>query len=148
MKVKIIGLRKLESQFTEMSNDLRSDLTKQMVITLAQMNRDVKKGINTGGRTGRLYVRNGKTRQRSAPGELPKTDTGDLVSKFDTKVKSGRNKVVGVLSNSSDHAVQLEFGSSLKGGRPFMRPLWNKWHSIIFARFQATIKLSLRKNSK
>lgn len=148
MKVKIIGLRRLESQLTEMSRDLRSDLAKQMAITLAQMNRDVKKGINTGSRTGRTYIKDGKTRRRSAPGELPKTDTGDLVSRFATKVNSSKKRVKGILSNNSDHAVKLEFGPKSKGGRPFMRPLWRKWNSIIFARFQATIKLSLRKNSK
>ena len=88
MKVKILGRKRLRSQLKEMSDDLRSDLAKQMAISLAQMNRDVKKGINTGSRSGTIYKRGGRTRQRSAPGELPKTDTGDLVSKFSTSAKN------------------------------------------------------------
>jgi len=148
MKVKVIGMRKLSDQFSEMEKDLRSDLAKQMAVALAQMDRDVKKGINTGSRTGRLYERQGKKRQRSAPGELPKTDTGDLVSRFSTKVKLSKRKVTGVLSNDSDHAVPLEFGSVASGGRPFMRPLYIKWHDLIFIKFKAVMQESLRKNGK
>ena len=40
-----------------------------------------KKGISTGGRSGRIYDRGkGKTHQASAPGEFPKTDYGALAS--------------------------------------------------------------------
>jgi hypothetical protein len=148
MKGQIIGLRKLSDQLDKMSDDLRSDLAKQMAVTMAQMNRDVKKGINTGSRTGRTYKRGGKTRQRSAPRELPKTDTGDLVSRFSTKVNVKPANVVGVLENNSDHAVHLEFASPDNGGRPFMRPLWGKWHNLVFIKFKTVIKLSLRKNSR
>jgi len=148
MKVKIIGMRQLTDQFSEMEKDLRSDLAKQMAVTMGQMNADVKKGINTGARTGRIYERDGKKRQRSAPGELPKTDTGDLVSRFSTKVKLSKRKVTGVLSNDSDHAVPLEFGSVASGGRPFMRPLYIKWHELIFIKFKVVMKESLRKNGK
>ena len=148
MKVKVIGMRQLSDQFSEMEKDLRSDIAKQMAVALAQMNADVKKGINTGARTGRIYERDGKKRQRSAPGELPKTDTGDLVSRFSTKVKLSKRKVTGVLSNDSDHAVPLEFGSVASGGRPFMRPLWVKWAPLLKVKFITTMKLSLRKNGK
>ena len=141
-------MRKLSDQFSEMEKDLRSDLAKQMAVTMGQMNADVKKGINTGARTGRIYERDGKKRQRSAPGELPKTDTGDLVSKFSTKVNSNKTRVKGVLSNNSDHAVPLEFGSVASGGRPFMRPLYIKWHELIFIKFKVVMKESLRKNGK
>ena len=148
VKAKILGKKKLSNQLKNMSNDLRSDLAKQMAISLAQMNQDVKKGINTGARSGAFYKRGKKSRQRSAPGELPKTDTGDLVSKFSTKVKVKQTEVIGVLGNNSDHAMELEFGSSQQGGRPFMRPLWNKWSPILTVKFKAVIKRSLRKNSK
>jgi len=148
MKVKVIGEKALGAQLDRMSKDLRSDIAKQMAVALAQMNADVKKGINTGARTGRIYERDGRVRQRSAPGELPKTDTGDLVSKFSTKVKSREKSVTGLLSNNSDHAVQLEFGSPHKGGRPFMRPLWVKWAPLLKVKFITTMKLSLRKNGK
>ncbi len=148
MKGQIIGLRKLSNQLNEMSDDLRSYVAKQMAVTLAQMNRDVKKGINTGARTGVTYKRGGKKRRRSAPGELPKTETGDLVSKFSTKVDIERNKVTGVLENSSGHAAILEFGDRIKGGRPFMRPLWRKWHQLVFIKFVTIMRRSLRGNSK
>lgn len=148
MKMKVIGRTKLKNQLKEMGADLRSDLTKQMKTTMSQMDRDVKIGINTGARSGRVYRRGGRTGQRSAPGELPKTDTGDLVSKFSTNVRSTKRKIVGVLSNSSDHAVQLEFDLASKGGRPFMRPLWEKWRPLLTVKFVTVIRRSLRSNSR
>ncbi len=148
MKVKIIGKRKLRSQLKEMSSDLRRDLAKQMRTVMPAMERDAIKRIDTGTRTGRPYTRNGRTRIRSAPGEFPKTDTGDLVSKFSNRISSRKAKVIGFLENSSDHAAELEFSPLYKGGRPFMRPLYHAWQDFLRIKFQVTIKNSLRKNSK
>ncbi len=148
MKVKIIGKRKLRSQLEEMSSDLRRDLLKQMRTVMPAMERDAIKRIDTGTRTGRSYIRNGKLGVRSAPGEFPKTDTGDLVSKFSNKVSSRKNKIVGTLQNNSDHASKLEFSPLYKGGRPFMRPLYHAWQDFLRVKFQVTIKNSLRSNSK
>lgn len=148
MKVKIIGKKALTSQLKEMRSDIRTDVAKQMAIILAKMNKDVKDTINKGGRSGVEYKRGNRIRRRSAPGEPPKTDTGDLVSRFATKTKVSKNKVTGTLSNNSDHAAPLEFKPGSNGGRPFMRPLYNKWEPIAIKTFKASIKRSLRKNSK
>jgi len=148
MKMKIIGKRKLKTQLDGMSDDLRRDLAKQMRAIMPAMERDAIKRIDTGARRGRSYTKNGRTRRRSAPGEFPKTDTGDLASSFSTKVSARKKKVVGILHNSSDHAAELEFSPLYKGGRPFMRPLYHAWQDLLKIKFQVTIRNSLRKNSK
>jgi len=63
-------------------------------------------------------------------------------------VISSNKKVTGILENSSDHAVKLEFDLPKDGGRPFMRPLWKKWSPLLKVQFKTVIKRSLRKNSK
>ena len=76
--------------------------------------------INEGGRSGAFYTRGGKTGQRSAAGEPPKTDTGFLVQNIALEVD---NNGLGVsVESRADYSQALEFGTSKMGARPFMQP--------------------------
>jgi len=149
IRMKVIGKRKLRSQLKEMSDDLRLDLAKNMRAVMPAMEKDAIKRIDTGVRTGRKYTKSdGSEGVRSAPGEFPKTDTGDLVDSFSKKVLVRKNKVIGVLQNHSDHAFDLEFSPLYKGGRPFMRPLYHAWQELLRVKFQTVIQRSVRGNGK
>lgn len=78
------------------------------------------KGIASGPASGRIYSVGGKTAQRSAAGEYPMTDTGELISgihhKFTNKGLRGR------VESRAPHSAALEFGTLKMAARPFLQP--------------------------
>ena len=76
--------------------------------------------INQGSRSGAFYTRGGKTGQRSAAGEPPKTDQGILVQNIVLDIDPdglGAN-----VESRADYSQALEFGTSKMAARPFMQP--------------------------
>ena len=76
--------------------------------------------INQGSRSGAFYTRGGKTGQRSAAGEPPKTDQGFLVQNIVLDIDPdglGAN-----VESRADYSEALEFGTSKMAARPFMQP--------------------------
>jgi hypothetical protein len=55
----------------------------------------------------------------SAPGEAPNNDTGDLAGKIETNQVA---PLVVEVSSNSDHAADLEFGTSKMAARPYTAP--------------------------
>ena len=146
--VKIIGRRKLNAQLKKMSNDLRNDLGIGMEHIIEQMKYDVESTIDTGARSGRIYKRGSRMHQASAPGEFPKTDTGELTASFYKEIQKKFNQVIGILGNDAPYAKAVEFKPASDGGRPFMRPTWKKWRDPASNFFKQIIKSSIKRNSK
>ena len=76
--------------------------------------------INQGSRSGAFYTRGGKTGQRSAAGEPPKTDEGILAGSIVIDIDPdglGAN-----VESRADYSEALEFGTSKMAARPFMQP--------------------------
>jgi len=86
------------------------------------IDRDAKKRIQRGPKTGRVYQLSNPTRthQSSAPGQSPATDTGGLVSA--QTVKQGPNKLTAHIDNTKEAAKHLEGGTQRMAPRPFMAP--------------------------
>jgi phage gpG-like protein len=76
---------------------------------------DAKKAVERGTRTGRIYNRNGKKHQASAPLESPKNDTGKLASSFYYKQN---NKMSATIGSNLDYAYYLEYGTMNIKPRP------------------------------
>ena len=138
---KIIGGNKLKAKFAKIKTVAPSATKKAMTKILVDMDRDVKSTIQKGSRSGRIY---GKHRV-SAPGEAPKIDTGVLASSFSFRSKGDKRQIVGTIENSAKHAKYLEFKPKSQGGRPFMRPLYNRWRERASKRLMITIKTTIRK---
>lgn len=88
-------------------------------------------GIARGKKTGRTYTRGSITHRASAPGEMPATDTGFLISQITTDVKTIGNTVIGQIISAAPYSRHLEFGTRNMlnpksgepgGARPFMVP--------------------------
>ena len=78
----------------------------------------IRKNIAKGSRTGRRYKKKSVIHQASAPGEYPKTDTGELVSSIYDSVSSAEMQFV--VGSGKKYARHLEFGTSKMQARPFM----------------------------
>ena len=80
----------------------------------------------TGPKTGRKYLRRGKTKtgkprfhRASAPGEAPATDTGFLMSGIRAQMTDFTH---GIITIAAPYAGWLEFGTRKMEPRPYIRP--------------------------
>lgn len=75
--------------------------------------------ILRGPKTGRIYKRETRSHQASAPGEAPANDLGFLAQSMRVDVVS---RTAVDLKNSASYAIHLEYGTRKMAPRPFMRP--------------------------
>ena len=76
--------------------------------------------INQGSRSGAFYMKGGKTGQRSAAGEPPKTDEGILAGSIVIDIDP--DGLGASVESRADYSEALEFGTSKMAARPFMQP--------------------------
>lgn len=75
---------------------------------------DIKTSMR-GPKTGRIYG----THQASAPGESPAIDTGALINSISTHIE---DRLTATVSETSEYAPHLEFGTTTMAPRPHMSP--------------------------
>ena len=142
--LQIKGRRKIKKQFGDIGLNIVKDANIEMLKIIVEMDADVKKTISTGSRSGKIY---GKRRhQASAKGEAPKTDRGGLVAGFLFDVRNTKKNIIGRIRNISKYAAAVEFKPVSRGGRPFMRPLYERWADKASKRLGVKIKRSIRKS--
>ena len=98
-----------------------------------------------------------KLHKASAPGEAPKTDTGNLASQvlFDIEIEKGGMRVIGTVTSHAVYSSFLEFGTApftvtLSNGRsmrnrgikprPFMRPAWEAEAELLRRKIPAYLR--------
>lgn len=140
----IKGIDRLRTRLMRMQSNITNQTQREMVGIITDMDRDVKETIQRGSRTGRIYGKH----QASAPGEPPKSDTGILASSFLFYTKATKRQVIGTIENIAEYAKYLEFKPKSSGGRPFMRPLYNRWRNEASKRLRLTIKTSIKRASR
>jgi hypothetical protein len=87
----------------------------QLALTL---NNEIKVGLSQPG-TGRVYRKDGRVHQASAPGQAPAPDQGELRrSWLVRKLEPGTYRIASHLS----YAAALEFGTRRLAPRPYLRP--------------------------
>jgi len=109
------GLKKLQKKLDRLGKELPRDVKGALFKSGKRVETSAKRLISTGSRSGRLYKRGGVTRQRSARGEPPKTDSGFLVNSINTELKRDDRVVVG---SPLEYAAKLEN----KLDRKFLEP--------------------------
>jgi hypothetical protein len=92
--------------------------------TAIDVNGDIKKRIQRGPKTGRIYLRGpgqnlSREHRASAPGEAPATDTGRLVNSIDFKMEG---PLTATVSSFLAYAAYLEFGTQNIAPRPAWVP--------------------------
>lgn len=83
---------------------------------------DIEADIKTsmqGPKSGRMYGKH----QASAPGEAPAIDLGALVNSIGVSMQG---RLSATVSESSDHAAPLEFGTTRMAPRPHMSPAFER----------------------
>ena len=138
---KLIGLEGFKSKLKRIDGAVNRGAKMEMGKLIAEMHEEVVTTISRGGRSGRVYGNH----QASAPGEAPKTDTGELVASMRPSVLSTKRHIEGTISADAKHAAPLEFKPASRGGRPFMRPLYKRWRRRITKRLEHNIMVYVRR---
>jgi HK97 gp10 family phage protein len=99
------------------------EIAKAVTATALQVDGDIKKAIQRGAKSGRVYVRRGKSHQASAPGQAPATDTGSLVSSIKFKQVT---RLTAEVESRLAYAAFLEFGTQRMAARPAWVPAIEK----------------------
>lgn len=99
---------------------------------ILDMQADTTMKLQTGNRSGKIYKR-GKNRlhQASAIGEFPKTDRGILVGSLFQKISKFSKKIEGIFGAKAKHGKWLEFKPAQEGGRPWLKPQFDKYSKIL-----------------
>lgn len=132
-------IRKLQ----QIPMDMRSGIGQALGASVVQLDAYAKQQIQGGGRSGRVYRRGRVTHQASAPGEYPKTDTGQLVASLFFRV--GSDKLSAFFGTKLAYGKYLEFGTSRMKARPWLRRTLKANADAIRKRVAEAINEALRK---
>ena len=137
---------KLIRKLRQLPLDMRAGVGSALTVSVSQLDTYAKQQIQGGGRGGRTYRRRTVTHQASAPGEFPKTDTGQLVSSLFFKV--GSDKLRAFFGTKLAYGRYLEFGTSRMQARPWLRPTFKANIDQITDRVNKAVRDALRKASR
>jgi len=107
----IKGLDRLTNKLLRLPAAMTKNLRREIALGAELIRSEAIKSISKGGRTGVVYKRGGKTGQRSAPGEFPKTDRGRLVISIKTDPVAGTNGLAVKVGTNLRYGRALEFGA-------------------------------------
>lgn len=117
--IEVDGLQDVNAALRKYGRDAEAGLSKAVTATALEINTDVKKRIQRGPKTGRIYTRGEIEHQASAPGEAPATDTGVLASSLYFEQST---KLSATIGSRLAYAYYLEFGTARIAPRPSWVP--------------------------
>lgn len=109
MPVEVEGLDRLTRKLLKLPLASTRALKAQIALGAILVQGEAVKSISRGSRTGKKYKRGGKSAQRSAPGEFPKSDSGDLVKSIKREVSAGG--LIQRVGTNLRYGRDLEFGN-------------------------------------
>ncbi len=133
----------LIAALSRMSDDVRDAVGDAVVATALELQGDVKKRIQRGPATGRVYKKNNPQRlhRASAPGEAPMTDTGRLANSINFDRVGDLTATVG---SNLIYALYLEYGTMDMRPRPYFRPAVEAMKPKFIKRLEAAIRSATR----
>ena len=115
----ILGMRELQTKIDRLV-ELSVDEAQTQIDRAARLIQNTAiNQINKGGRSGNSYIKGGKRGTRSASGEWPKSDTGDLVKNITIDNPAELTATIGS-TEKVPYGKWLEFGTSKMSARPWL----------------------------
>lgn len=126
--------------------DMRNGIGKALAASVVEMDGYAKQKIQGGARSGRVYKRRSVSHRASAPGEFPKSDTGQLVSSLFFRV--GADRLSAMFGTRLNYGAYLEFGTSRMRARPWLRPTFQANVKKAQERVRAAVLEALKKATR
>jgi HK97 gp10 family phage protein len=141
-RITISGTDEVAQALRKYGRDAEREIGKAVTATALLIQGDIRKAIQRGPKTGRVYVRGegqnlSRTHRASAPGEAPATDTGTLVSSITFKQES---RLTATVASRLAYATYLEFGTQRIAPRPSWVPAVEKMRPEFAKRIQAALR--------
>jgi len=114
ISAKIDGVDELNKKLKALLKRTTKEVDEVLQFGAIEVHNVAKKNIAKGSRTGEIDPKTG--RQRSAEGEYPKTDSGELVSSIFWEKRKGE----WIVGSRALHAFWLEYGTSNMQPRPWL----------------------------
>lgn len=143
MSMRVRNVSRLERRLRALPGRYRDEIGREIAVSLVELDAHAKTSIQGGGRSGRLYRRRSIVHQASAPGEYPKTDTGQLVASLFFRMAS--DKLSGFFGSMLGYARHLELKAAEKGGRPWLSPTFQAKEAGIRARIREAVRKATRR---
>ena len=138
VEIRVENTQAVADALRKYGKDAEREIAKAIDKMSLTVTSDVKRKIQRGPKTGKIYNRRGKQHRASREGEAPATDTGTLVSSIYT---SKISKLTSVVGSRLDYAYYLEFGTINIDPRPSWQPAVEENR----AKFRNWIEDALRK---
>jgi hypothetical protein len=123
--VELFGSKEFAKAAEQLVQKNKSEANKILAAMANDTRNSAVEGIQGGGRSGKVYKRRSITHQASAPGEFPKTDTGELANNITVR-KNGFADYDAGSRQQAPHGFWLEFGTRFMAKRPWLTPSFNE----------------------
>lgn len=145
VKVDIAGIKELTKQLGNLTGNTDDAMRTSIVNLATETRNDAVNRIQSGPKSGRVYVRGGVTHQASAPGQAPATDTGLLSASIDTEFEQTKKKFSAVIGTALEYGLFLELGTSKMAARPWLLKAFAKTRSNLEKVLKAEIEKRMPK---
>jgi len=154
--IEVEGLGQVQAMLRKYGADAEKEIGKAVTATALEIDRNVKKAIQSGPKTGRTYTEifrtiNGRvvpvgprsgnnlsaSHTASAPGQPPATDTGTLVSSL---YFTQETRLQATIGSRLAYAYYLEYGTSRMAPRPVWQPETEKGQKALMARIEKALQ--------
>lgn len=140
--IEVEGLAQVQAELRKYGAKAEAAIAKAVTATALEVNTEVKRMIQRGPKTGRVYTRGGgqnlsAEHQASAPGESPATDSGDLVVSV---YFEQTQKLTATIGSRLAYAYYLEFGTSRIAPRPAWVPASEKGQKALNKRIEKALR--------
>jgi HK97 gp10 family phage protein len=119
----------------------RGGIGKALAVSVMELDAIAKQRISGGTRSGRVYKRRSVAHTASAPGEYPKSDTGQLVASLFFKVAPDNLRAW--FGTKLNYGKYLEYGTSRMKARPWLRPTFRALEGKISERVARAVKQAM-----
>jgi HK97 gp10 family phage protein len=125
LSIDIQGVPQLKNALALYSKKSMDKARKAVETFVFAVQNDAVKAIRSGAKSGVEYTKGGKTKRRSAPGEAPATDEGELVAGI-IPIMNRDGSPGGKVVSRAEYSSELELGTDQMEARPFMFPASEK----------------------
>ena len=150
-RIKVKNFSSLEKKLLGLPKHLLVPIQQSVMDGALKIQKTAVDSINRGSRSGVLYTRSGKAGRRSAAGEYPKSDSGNLARNIYISVVAGSKKLayeVGANLRKAEYAMSLEFGSRKMSSRPGLFPSFRRNVNLIIKNIKTNVKKGLKKAAR
>ncbi len=140
--MKVEGLDRIDKATARVRENVAKELRIGLAASALMVEKEAKKSILSGGKTGRIYKRGSVVHQASAPGEAPASDTGRLVNNIYSRLNTikGDEAFIWVSKAAVKYATLLEFGTTKMAARPFFFPAFERSKARIIERLNRAVR--------